>query len=64
MKSREEMLANSIKTRKARADARREKVKALREKGYAGPQIAAELNIKLRTVYHDFAILNKADAEN
>ena len=38
---------------------RREKVKVLRDKGYTGPQIADELNVKLRTVYQDFQRLNK-----
>lgn len=60
------MLANSIKTRKATAAARRAKVKALKEKGYTAPRIAAELDIKVRLVYHDFSILKKEQhaAEN
>lgn len=35
------------------------RVKALKVEGLSGPQIAAELNIKIRTIYQDFAILKK-----
>lgn len=48
----------SIAAARQKAAARRAKVKELREKGLSGAHIAAELGIKLRTVYHDFSILN------
>ena len=59
MKTRQEMIAASIKTRKAIAAERRAKVKALKDKGLSGPQIASELGVKLRTVYHDFSVLKR-----
>ena len=55
----EELNRRSVAARKKKAAARREQVKALRDKGLSGPQIATELGVKLRTVYHDFSILKK-----
>ena len=55
----EELHRRSVVSRQATAAARRVKVSALKNKGLSGPQIAAELDIKLRTVYHDFSILKK-----
>lgn len=49
----------SAQARQAKAAARRAKVKALREKGLSGPQIATELDINVRTIRHDFSILNE-----
>ena len=51
-----------VKKRQEIAAARRAKVKELRDKGLSGPEIAEELGVKLRTVYHDFSVL-KRDAE-
>lgn len=51
--------AASVQARQEKAAARRDKVKALQEKGMSGPQIATELGVKLRTVYQDFAILKR-----
>ena len=42
-----------------KAKARREKVKKLKAQGMTAPQIAAELDIKVRLVHHDFSILKK-----
>ena len=52
----------SIEAQRKKAAARRAQVKELRDKGLSGPEIAAELGVKLRTVYHDFSIL-KREAE-
>lgn len=52
----------SLKIRRAKAEQRRVKVKALRDKGLSAPRIAEELGLKLRTVYGDFSIL-KREAE-
>lgn len=55
------------KAKRKKAEKRRVKVKELRNNGRTGPQIAAELGVKLRTVYQDFAILKreteKSDAD-
>lgn len=59
MKTRQEMLNASLKTRRKSAEERRAKVRDLKEKGLSGPQIAAELGLKIRTVYYDFGILKK-----
>lgn len=59
MKDLQAFRQKALKARQAKAIARRAKVKALRDKGLSGPQIAAELGIKLRTVYNDFSILKK-----
>ena len=55
----EELHRRSVKARQKKASERRAKVKVLKDKGLSGPQIAAELGVKLRTVYHDFSILKK-----
>ena len=55
----EELNRRSVASRRAKASVRREKVKALREQGKTGPQIAQELDIKLRLVHADFSILKK-----
>lgn len=52
-----------LETRRARAEERRAQVKVLRDQGLSGPEIAAELGVKPRTVYQDFAILNQAEKE-
>lgn len=57
-----ELNQRSIKSRRATAKKRREKIKALKEQGRSGPEIAAELGIKIRLVYQDFSIL-KREAE-
>lgn len=49
----------AVKKRRELAAVRREKVKILKEKGYTAPKIAEELDIKVRTVYHDFSILKR-----
>ena len=59
-----ELHAKGLAIRRAKAAARRAKVKALKEQGYTGPQIAAELGVKIRLVHHDFAILKKEQNEN
>lgn len=51
-----------VKAKQNQAAARRARVKELREAGFSGPQIAAELGIKLRTVYHDFSVLKREAA--
>ena len=57
-----ELNQRSIKSRRAKAAQRREQVKVLKEQGRSGREIAEQLQIKLRTVYQDFAIL-KREAE-
>ena len=59
MKDLQEFRDKALKAKQAKAAERRAKVRALKENGLSGPQIAAELDIKLRTVYHDFSILKK-----
>ena len=51
--------ALSVIKRREKAAARRAKVKYLREQGLSGREIAAEMGIKVRTVYQDFSILKK-----
>lgn len=53
-----------LQARQQNAVARRAKVKELKDKGLSGPQIAAELGVKLRTIYQDFSRLKReAEAE-
>ena len=58
-----ELAKKGLATRRAKATTRRAKVKALRNTGLNAPQIAAELNIKVRLVRQDFSILNKEAKE-
>lgn len=59
----EQLVQAGVAARQKKAAARRAKVRALKEKGLSGPQIAAELGVKLRTVYHDFSILKKEQTQ-
>ena len=61
MKELQEFRDKALKARQKKAEARRAKVKELRDKGLSGPQIAEELGVKLRTVYQDFSILKQAE---
>lgn len=58
--SREEMLKRSIDTRQAKAHQRRLRVSRLRYKGMGAKEIAAALDVKVRTVYSDFDVINQA----
>ena len=53
-----------LQARQQKAAARREKVKALKEKGMTAPQIATELGVKVRLVHQDFSILKREESEN
>lgn len=53
----------SVIKRREKAAARRARVKALRDQGLTGPQIAEELGVKVRLVRHDFSVLNR-EAQN
>ena len=54
-----------LQARQQKAAERRAKVKALKDKGMTGPQIAAALNIKVRLVHQDFSILKReSECEN
>ena len=57
------MQAKSAAVKQAKAVKRRVKVSELKDAGLTGNQIAKELNIKLRTVYHDFTILKRENSE-
>ena len=54
-----QMQAKSAAVKQAKAIKRREKVSELKESGMTGAEIADKLDIKLRTVYHDFTILKR-----
>lgn len=58
-----EFSQKGVAARKAKAEKRRAKVAKLKDAGMSGPEIAVELDEKLRTVYQDFAIL-KREREN
>ena len=52
-----------LATRRANATKRRAKVAKLKDEGLTGPEIAAQLGVKLRTIYHDFSRLKKEQAD-
>ena len=58
----EQLVQAGVAARQKKAAERRAKVRALKEKGLSGPQIAEELGVKLRTVYHDFSVLKREAA--
>ena len=60
----EELHRRSIVSRQKKAAARRAQVKALKANGMTAPQIATQLGIKVRTVYHDFSILKREVSES
>ena len=63
MDSREMQAKSAAVKQAAKAVKRRVKVSKLKDAGLTGNQIAKELNIKLRTVYHDFTILKRENSE-
>ena len=54
-----EMSAKGVAARRKKAAQRRCKVAKLKAKGMTGVKIAAELNEKPRTIYHDFKVLRQ-----
>ena len=50
-----------VQAKQKKAADRRNKVKALKDKGMTAPQIAAELGVKVRLVHHDFSILKREE---
>lgn len=55
----QEFSRRGVAAKKAKAEKRRAKVAELKDAGKSGPEIAAELGEKVRTVYQDFAILKQ-----
>ena len=59
VKSQIEMRKKGLEKRQAKAYKRRRKVAKLQAEGLSGPEIAARLGEKPRTIYSDFAILKR-----
>lgn len=58
-----ELQKRSAAAQRKKALTRRAKVAQLKAEGMTGPEIAKQLGVKLRTIYHDFSRLKKELAD-